>query len=365
MRMNPEQVIDIYRMSRAAQHRYQLEQFERGVLVNMRNTVERSRRQIIADLSGKIQYARTAAHQTAILGELDELSLGLRRALGEQLTSATAAVGSASLQEAYNTLSLGGIAPMVNNVSLSPAQYRQFLGSNPIGGLLLPQWVDAAYNHSIVGPLKEQLNIGALRGSSYDNIVGGLAGMFDNFSRRELTTLTRTYFQEANVRSHQAVMEANRDVVEGGIWTTVSDGRCCIECLPLSENFYKMDEEHPPIPAHPNCRCMPRTKTVSFRDLGMDIDELAPIEQAVVTRGYLDEKDRWVIPPVGTGGGAPVREIRFYLGGLKEAFPDMPREQQIAMIGPKRYELLQQGKITLDDLVDRKTGRVRLLNELK
>jgi hypothetical protein len=255
------------------------------------------------------------------------------------------------------------LSPVVNNVSLSPEQFRQFLAANPVKGLLLPAWVDAAYTHSIIQPMTEQLQIAALRGEGYAKIVRRLEDGFDQFSKRELTTLARTYMQESNVRATQAVFEANRDIMQGWIWTCVNDDRVCPLCLCLAENFYAIDEEHPPLIRHPRCRCTARAKTKTWRELGIDADELAPIEQAVVTRGY--EKDgKWIIPPVGTGG-AKIQGVQFYKGGIKEAFPNMPVAQQKAMIGPRRWELLQSGKITLDDLVDRRTGKLFTLKELE
>lgn len=364
---NPDQIIDLFRLARIQQRRYNLEQFEASILRDIQATVNQARKQIVKDLQGPIREISRREHMVGVLQELDDLSLGLRQSLGQVLTTASAYVGSTGMQDAYETLSVNGLGSMVNNVALSPEQFRQFLAVNPIQGLLIPQWVDRAYTAGVRDQLQEeiltQLQIGALRGEGYAKIVRRLEDGFGQFSKRELTTLTRTFFQDSQVRAHQAVMEANRDVIEGWIWTVAADDRVCILCLPLSEQFYDMDEDHPPIPRHPNCRCMPRTKTVSYRSLGIDIDELEPIEQAVVTRGR-EVDGKWVIPPVGTGG-AKVQGIQFFRGGIKEAFPNMPEKQQIAMIGPRRHGLLKAGKISLDDLVDKRTGRLVLLEDLR
>lgn len=358
-------MIDVYRLARNAAWRYELEQYEKAVLRDIQRTVEAAKRQILSDLSGRIRESSdwTRARQTAILGELDELSLGLRQVVGDKLATATASVGSASLQEAYEQLSVGGLAPVVNNLALSPDQFKQFLAASPVQGLLLPAWVDAAFAHSIVYPMTEQLQIAGLRGEGYAKIVRRMEDGFEQFSRRELVTMARTYMQSANVRSQQAVMDANRDIIDGWIWTITSDDRVCPLCLPLSENFYGNDEQHPPIPRHPRCRCFPRSKTKSWRELGIDVDELEPIEQAVVTRGYEDKQGRWTIPPVDVGG-AKIQQIRFYRGGIKEAWPNLPAKQRIAMIGPRRFELIESGKVRLEDLVDRRTGKLFLLKDL-
>lgn len=368
IRTNPDELIDLFRLARIQQRRYNLEQFEASILQDIQSTVNTARKQIVKDLEGPIRDISRREHMAGVLQELDDLSLGLRQTLGQSLTTASAYVGSTGMQDAYETLSVNGLGSMVNNVALSPSQFQQFLTVNPIQGLLIPQWVDKAYSSAVRGQLQEeiltQLQVGALRGEGYARIVARLEDGFGQFSKRELTTLTRTFFQDSQVLAHQAVMEANRDVIEGWIWTVAADDRCCILCLPLSETFYGKDEEHPPIPRHSRCRCYPRAKTVSYRSLGIDIDELEPIEKAIVTRGYEDEMGRWVIPPVDVGG-AKIQSIRFHRDGLKGAFQDMPDKQQIAMIGSRRHELLKSGKISLDDLVDKRTGRLVLLDDLR
>ena len=134
--------------------------------------------------------------------------------------------------------------------------------------------------------------------------------------------------------------------------------------MPLGEVLYKKGDPHPPMPRHPNCRCVFRAKTVSFRELGIDLDELDPIVQPVVTRGY-EKNGKWIIPPVGTGTGHRPRAISFHQGGMKEAFPDLPAAQQKAMLGVGRYNLYKAGDLTLDQLVDPVSGKMWLLKEIE
>ena len=364
---NPDQIIDLFRLARIQQRRYNLEQFEASILRGIQSTVNTARKQIVKDLQGPIREISRREHMVGVLQELDDLSLGIRQSLGQSLTTATAYVGSTGMQDAYETLSVNGLGSMVNNVALSPEQFRQFLTANPIQGLLIPQWVDRAYGSAVRGQLQEeiltQLQIGALRGEGYARIVRRLEDGFGQFSKRELVTLTRTFFADASIRAHDAVMEANRDIVRGWTWRVAADDRVCILCLPLDGQFYELDEPHPPIPRHPRCRCARLTRTVTYRELGIEIDELEPIEQAVVTRGYEDERGKWVVPPVDTGG-APIQSVSFWRGGIKQAFDTFPESQQVAMLGRKRWELWKSGSITLDDLVDKRTGKLFLLEEL-
>jgi hypothetical protein len=208
------------------------------------------------------------------------------------------------------------------------------------------------------------LREGALTGQSYKRIVDKLSESFTDFNRHQLTTLTRTFFQTANAQAFDAVYQANQDIMEGKIWTNVNDDRVCLLCLPLGENLYKKGESHPPMPRHPNCRCVFRAKTVSYRSLGIDVDELEEVTAPVVTRGY-EKNGKWIIPPAGTGTGRRPRAISFYQGGMKEAFPDLPAAQQKAMLGVGRYNLYKAGELSLDQLVDKQTGKLYLLKEIE
>ena len=365
--MTPDQTIDLFRTASAQQWRYNLERIEATTLQAIQKTVDKTRRQIVGEMASTMKDVNLRAHSERVLKELDDLSLGLRKQLGQDLQSATSYVGSRALQEQYDMMSVNGLSPLINNVALSPAQFNAFLTTNPVKGLLIPQWIDKAYGASVKRGLQEgileELQVGALRGESYARIVSRLESGFDQLTKRELTTLTRTFFQDANTRAYDAIHKANADVIEGRIWTVAGDDRVCILCLPLSEELYRAGESHPEMPRHPNCRCCWRAKTVSYRSLGIDIDELEPIEKAVVTRGY--EKDgKWIIPPVGTGG-ARIRSISFHKGGIKEAFPSMPEAQQKAMIGARRLEMYKAGTLKLEDLVDKRTGKLFLLDELR
>ena len=361
MEISPDDLIDIYRSARLAQFQYNLELYEHSVLQSIRVIVDRAKDEAESQVGAAISAGRTQR----LVEELEELSAGIVAQTSNKLLDHSAVVGSRTLAEAYNVMSVGGLSPVVNDVALSPAQFRSFLATSPVNGLLIPQWVSTAYRASVMAPMLDVLREGALTGGSYGRIVNTLEQGFSDFTRRDLTTLTRTFFQDANVRAHREVMEANRDIVEGWIWTVVDDDSVCILCLPLSENFYRMDEESPPMPRHPNCRCMPRTKTVSYRSLGIDIDELEPINRAVVQRGYKHPvTGKWVVSPIGTGGRR-IRGVSFQVGGIKGNFDSLPEGMQRRLLGPKRLELYREGLLPLHRMVDPKTGQLVLLRDLR
>jgi len=367
--MNPDQQIELYRMARSIAWSYKLEQYDAAALKDLQRIVDKAKASIVqkfADGLGQ-EGSYTRKHSQNSLKELARLLLGLRNQLGEQLTTSTSRIGSLALKEWGENLSVGGVAKMVNTVALSPEQFAAFFKRNPPAGILIPKVMRNALNQGVIGRIEGELldvlREGALTGQSYKRIVDKLEDSFTDFNRHQLTTLTRTFFQTANAQAFDAVYQANQDIMEGKIWTNANDDRVCLRCLPLGEVLYKKGESHPPMPRHPNCRCVFRAKTVSYRSLGIDVDELEEVVAPVVTRGY-EKNGKWIIPPVGTGTGRRPRAISFYQGGMKEAFPNLPEAQQKAMLGVVRYNLYKAGDLTIDQLVDPQTGKMWLLKEL-
>ena len=367
--MNPDQQIELYRAARSIAWSYRLQDYNAAALKDLQRIVDKSKASIVqkfADGLGQ-EGPYTRKHFQNNLKELERLSLGLRNQLGEQLTTSTSRIGSLALKEWGENLSVGGVAKKVNTVALSPEQFAAFFKRNPPAGILIPKVMRNALNQGVTarieGELLDVLREGALTGQSYKRIVDKLEESFTDFNRHQLTTLTRTFFQTANAQAFDAVYQANQDIMEGKIWTNVNDDRVCLLCLPLGEVLYKKGDPHPPMPRHPNCRCVFRAKTVSYRSLGIDVDELEEVAAPVVTRGY-EKNGKWIIPPAGTGTGRRPRAVSFYQGGMKEAFPNLPEAQQKAMLGVGRYNLYKAGDLSIDQLVDPVSGKLWLLKEL-
>ncbi len=110
---------------------------------------------------------------------------------------------------------------------------------------------------------------------------------------------------------------------------------------------YLWEDKKPGLIAHPRCRCLWLPLVKSYRELGLDLDDL---ERAA--RPYVVREDG----NVDVGG----RKI-LYAGTSKEDFGGwrkrLPYNEQIKSVGPIRTKLLNEGKISWGDLVDKSTGR--------
>ena len=106
---------------------------------------------------------------------------------------------------------------------------------------------------------------------------------------------------------------ANSHVVTGWIWRSAREpGRTCMSCIAMDGTVHGLDET---LNDHDNGRCFPEPMTVSYRDLGIDVD--------VPT------------PTVESG---------------QEWFEKQSEATQREMLGAAKYRAWKAGAITLDDM---------------
>lgn len=357
--------MELYRQVRAVAWAYQLDSFTEAALKDARIPIDEA----ITLMSARILDAKVLDKATIAkrIEEMELLSLAITDALTIQLTTSSGMIGSTATREWSQNLSIAGIATGVNMVALSPEQFKEFFITHPPMDLPIPSVIKNAWNDAVLNPVKKEmtqiLQRGALMGDGYKSIVDSLEIASDAFNRNELTTMARTFFQHANAQAFQRVLDENNDVIKGKIWTTANDDSICLLCLALSERVFKKNEVHPPMPRHPRCRCVFRAKTVTYRELGININELDEVLKPVVMRGYTED-GKYHVPAINTGGNATIQSLSFYKGGIREAFPYLSVNQQQSILGLARYVLYKDKKLTIDNLIELPSGRLRLLKEL-
>jgi SPP1 gp7 family putative phage head morphogenesis protein len=85
--------------------------------------------------------------------------------------------------------------------------------------------------------------------------------------------ITRTEVNRAFRQGVLAGYRANPHVVKGWMWHAELDDRTCAACVMLHGTEHPLSES---FDDHPNGRCAPLPITVSFRELGIDIEEVVP-----------------------------------------------------------------------------------------
>ena len=342
--------LDAYQIARAMSWRFQLDSFEQEALVAILATYDAARAEILAAFQAR--YATMTDWRSVraedVLGEVEAMTAGLRQTLTDQYGAMATTVGTASLIEAGAALSLGGLI-QVNNVGLAPAQLRQFFRDMPISGRLLDQWVDASFDATMQEQMRQALNAGVIQGEGYRPLVKRIEDGF-TMARGEATTLTRTFVSAANNAARMETYKANDDVVTGWKWITSGDNLVCMMCLPLHGRTFKLGGG-PPIPRHPRCRCSSIPATISWRELGIDIDEFHAEADKWIVRGKVGEDGEIQVRLVGTGGANPILRISQHADAQSWYDSLSPAEKRSTGLGPGRIALLDSGKIGIKDLI--------------
>lgn len=96
--------------------------------------------------------------------------------------------------------------------------------------------------------------------------------------------------------------------------------------------------------------------TKTWRELGLDIDEMEEVVRPYTQRGNVN---------IDAGGRRTIEEVGFHNGDYGTRFAGQDRAWRERTAGSGRVALLDDGEIEFHDLVDRDTGRLRTLKELR
>ena len=179
---------------------------------------------------------------------------------------------------------------------------------------------------------------------------GELVKGFMQVSRNHAESLVRSATQAVAAQAKQAVYEANADILKGVGWAATIDNRTTVECAARDGLLYDAVTHEPighdlpwgggPGNLHFGCRSTSYPVTKSWRELGLNIDDLPP-----ATRASMD-------------GQIPA-DTRFetWLEGQSKA-------RQDEVLGAGRADLWREGNITFRDMLDQR-GRELTLEELR
>lgn len=173
---------------------------------------------------------------------------------------------------------------------------------------------------------------------------------FMQISRRHADALVRSATHAVSERARQSTYEQNEDVISAVVWSSTLDSRTTLQCMVRDGLRYTAKDRKPkghdvpwlegPGNIHWGCRSSSRPETKSWRELGIDVDDLPP-----GTRASMD------------GQVAADTTFEGWLSRRSQA-------EQDAMLGIGRAELWREGKITFRQLLDA-NGRELTLEELR
>ena len=216
--------------------------------------------------------------------------------------------------------------------------------SRPFQGGLLRNWQRSG-EEGRMKAVRETIRSGYLQGRTTDQIIRDIRGtrakqFKDGLlerSRRSVETMVRTALSHTASTAREQVYEANSDVIKALKWVATLDGRTSPMCRIRDGLRYSADELHKPIGhkvpwlqgpgrLHFGCRSCSAPVTKSFRELGLDIDEVSP-----ASRASMDGQ----VPAETTYGQWLKRQ-------------SAARQDEI--LGPERGALMRQGGLSMDQM---------------
>lgn len=353
--MTDQELLDRYFLARILWWRQNIINLEDAAIMELVATLNEVRLEIGNELA---LFDWEKERLEALAAYCDDVITAATVKTAQVVSSATVSAGAASLTNWATMLSVGGTAANISFVEMSPAQIKSWFQDTPLGGHSLNEWVKKAFDEGIRKELLTSLRKSGVKGEGYGPMVKNLMQTaLDNgaeLTERNAITIARTYTQTANVEAQRAVYKQNTDVVYAQKWTSVLDNRVCPRCAALDGVVYKNGEEMPAIPLHPRCRCL-LLPCVRVDELGVTSEDLERVARP------------WVVREPGNIDAGGTRKILLH-GSSKEDFggwyKTLPENERVRIVGPVRARLLEEGKISFGELVDKKTGRLRTLAEL-
>ena len=182
-----------------------------------------------------------------------------------------------------------------------------------------------------------------------DPVAPGEQGILKT-SAANARVLVHSSVQAVANAARLASFQQNADLIECLVWLSTLDSHTCLLCAMRDLHEYSLHDQEPinhtqewaggPGAIHFSCRCVLSTRTKSFKDLGIELDE--PGES---TRP--------------SDGGPVSSKMNF-----KDFLASKDKAWRAEFLGAGRAEMYEVGKITLNDLMNLK-GRKLTLEELR
>ena len=257
----------------------------------------------------------------------------------------------ASLEKDYYENLLSNVFKPVNiNITRIPfAQVNQIVGTQ-LGGAL---YSDRMYKHygDNVFKMKTALTQSVIQGEDMAKaarrllgIGRGIGGVIGNEIAKQSMVIARTEIQRVSNAVSKEIYDSNQDILKGVQATATLDDKTCIQCASIDGNIYYYAKNPPNFiyPLHPLCRCTFVPITKSWKELGINADEVS-----AGTRASFSGQ----VPDTLT--------YNDWLKQMNKSDPGFVKD----ILGPKRYGYWKPGKLKLKQMAT--TNKILTLDQLK
>ena len=205
-------------------------------------------------------------------------------------------------------------------------------------------------NDNLKNTFQSQIRLSVLNGDTNQQIIKTLKPILNEFTTNKIDSLVKTAVSTVANNTRMEIYSENSDIFKGYQHQSVMDSRVTLQCAVVDGAFYDLNfkginekgKQHPykPVPRHFRCRSIILPILKTFRELGVDLDEVTGL-----TRSSID--------------GELPRDVTF-----DKFFERQSKKFQEEYLGSQRYQMYKQGKITLSDLVNQQ-GKTLTLEQLR
>jgi len=261
-----------------------------------------------------LRMARLKALQAQIVEEMtrygtiveNEAALGARVAIEQAVTDA----------RRLTQLALPGVSTIDAQImaqwnGLPVEAIEQAIGFLGDGSPLQARWAQQM-GEEVAQSITEVMVKGIGLGWSPVRIASDIRRQFGqglNWALRNARTVQMWTYREASRASYMA----NAHIIKTWTWVSALDDRTCMACIAMHGSVHPLNES---LNDHYNGRCVAVPNTVSYRDLGFDVD--MPAQEIESGQSWFDAQNE---------------------------------ATQRKMLGNAKYDAWRQGRITLDALV--------------
>lgn len=349
----------------AVGHAVDLHLYSNGVVRRIMALLNRTDKDLFAQLTAALASMTaesfTVERLESLLASVRQLNAQAYQAAGEVLVSELRSVAAYEAQYQYQLFQSTMPPQVTASVSIAAVNAEQAYTaamSRPFQGRLLSEWAKSI-EASRMTRIRDAIRIGYVQGQTTDEIVRRLRGTqakgysdgIIEIDRRHLESVTRTALSHMAGVARDRFYASNSGLVKAVEWVSTLDTHTTTTCSLRDGKRYTNDAEHKPIGhslpwlagpgrAHWGCRSDSAPVTKSWRELGIDIDEVHPS-----TRSSMDGQ----VPAKTTYG---------------EWLKRQSAARQDEILGPTRGKLLRAGGMDLERFANNK-GRWLTLDELR
>lgn len=340
-------------LDEAIDHEVDLRRYQQGVAYRMIAILNRSDSALVAQLAEAMMRLEadsfTVERLESMLASVRALNAQIYAEVFRDLEPELRAL--AEVEAAYQARMLRSTIPAAVQLrfplaAVTAEQVYAAAMSQPFQGRLLSGWA-ANLEASRLALIANTIRTGFVTGQTTAEIVrlirGTRAKGFEdgilNRPRRELQTIVQTALAHVAQTAREQTVQANLDLVKAVKWVSTLDTRTSPMCRVRDGLLYTATKPHKPIGhkvpwgqgpgrLHFNCRSVSTLVTKSWRELGIDADEI-PAD----TRASMD-------------GQVPADTT------YAEWFSRLSAERQDEIVGPERGRLYRAGKVTFQQFTD-------------